>query len=193
VNIADPRGPLRGRGDGSEPVADVLARAKARVDKENSRRRKLLSGTVEDHWQEALREETINEMTRNHYVRDDKLNKLVDVSKMSDELRAFHAKNSFYYHFGRKREAVRGLPDNTAVMADINGVSCVQEDRYEWRLKPVSYRNTTDGGLRHRRLYLCPVSEDLYIKIAVLTRVAPSIRIDSDALVKPLLASFQWP
>ena len=196
ANRADSRRSKRGRWDGSEPVADVFARAKARVDRENSRRRKLLSGTIEDHWRQSLQTKTIRQQVNeiNQWdIWDEDKQKKISIHRLNVEKQTHYLREKFEYHFGRKREAVRGLPDNTAVMVDISGVSCVQEDKYEWLLKPVVYKSTTDGGLEHERSYMCPLADHLYIEIRVYLRMAPGIRIDSDALVKPLLANFQWP
>jgi|LGOV01.1.fsa_nt_gb hypothetical protein len=171
---------------------DILWVFQKNMEIDRACRQEILSGTLEDHWQEKLKHRTIEEMTDNMEVRDEKLDKLVPVKRMDPERKAFYAKRSFFYHFGRKRARYIGLPEDTIRQIEIDGQTCIQLDGYQRLEKPLGqYATTTGGGLGHGRAYHCYI-DGAVIKFGAYMEITPGYQVDFDALMQPVLDSIKW-
>lgn len=164
-----------------------------KVDKENSKRRQILSKTVEEHWNHKRSTQTIEEMgegVRIHYEGGPKdLNRVLT----TDEERLKWHRESFFYHEGRERARYIGLLDDTVEIVQLDGVDCIQSDQYERLTTPIINPSKSADGIAHIRFYHCYFGPDLKVLIRSQFDIAPGYDLDFDAMLHSMLSGLRWP
>lgn len=162
------------------------------VETENTCRRKILAGTLEDHWQAELELQTIEEMSKGRYVHDDGVAVHFNRFYKTREKQVYHLRKSFKDTIRTKRQRLSGLPDDTVVLKEVGGKACFQYDRYKRLNKPLGeYATATSGGVNHRRTYHCYLGGE-FIVIRASMDIALGYAVDFDAFLRPVLDSVQW-
>jgi len=174
-------------------LQDTYREIKAKLDKENSKRREVLSKTVEEHWNHKFATETVEEMGEGVLLHYEGVAQKFNDVYTTYEARLKDHRESFYYHKGRERARYVGLLDNTVEIVELDGVECIQSDRYERLTTPIINPSKTAGGIEHKRSYICYFGADLEVFISSRFKIAPGYDLDFDAMLYPMLNGLRWP